>query len=989
MNTNTKTALSVGVSFKKSALSLSIAASLLSFGAIAEEKQGTKNESLEVIEVRGIRASTEKSLNTKRFANGVSDSITAEDIGKLPDITIADSLQRVPGIQIRRSAGEGATINVRGMPQVGTLLNGEQFLSAGSITTTQPDFTDIPSSLVSGMDVLKSPTSDILAGGISGTVNLQTRRPFDLSEGFTVAGSAEATTGSFSEENDGKYTGFVGYNGDEIGALFSVSYDKNNLANYRYGAPHEGWALAYGEGDGCQWPCASSATDVNGDGDTNDSYFGFVDYGIMNRFSERERLGLSSSFQATLTESLELTADVFYTEMEDADRSQGLVADNAWSDYGWIKPQNPVDRGPNDFGGSLYTSDVVMLDAPRVNAYSESQTNDRNSLNINLGLAFDNGGDFSGSVRYLHGEAERTHTENVAQGYLTSGAQHGLNRNDGSGAEPVNPRGYGPDRPQVKYDITGAHPSLSFPSVNGEAFGSDLSRYNLISTYSENNFEEDATLDVLRFDGNYSLEGDHLSSVDFGVRWGRRDVERDTWIMVAPMTTGDITKDVMWKDSGGALGDTNGDGELSVANGDLTLGSTQYFTDLPSEWITQTSDFGPASSGSFYFIDPKVMDDPWAFQNAIYPNNKKLSSPKDSYQVTEETQTAYFKANFNGDDYRANVGFQYIRTNLDILQNELGASPCVLCTADGDDGDIRTERDYSDFLPAANIAFDLSDEFIVRAAYGKTMTRLDLGRLGRGLSVGRSRAGDRADELGVSPDLQVAVTGALNGNPQLDPWRSTNMDIGAEWYFAPSGLVSVAVFSMEIDSFIETGSQMMGLPDGDGVVRREVVVTGEVNGNGGTISGVEFSYQQGFDFLPGFLSGFGAQLNYTYAPSESGNEDFTGKTLPIVDNSKESGNAVLWYEKSGFQFRIAANYRSERLAENSNVFGIGTLPIWTEATTYIDLSASYDINENISIYASGSNMTEEYENNYSQWSGNTISQNIYERRMTLGIRGRL
>ena len=128
-------------SFKLSLISYAILAGVMSSHALAVD--GQSEEELEVIEVRGIRASTEKSLNTKRFADGVVDSITAEDIGKLPDATIADSLQRIPGIQIRRSAGEGSTINVRGMPQVTTLLNGEQFLSAGSLTKVQPDFTDI------------------------------------------------------------------------------------------------------------------------------------------------------------------------------------------------------------------------------------------------------------------------------------------------------------------------------------------------------------------------------------------------------------------------------------------------------------------------------------------------------------------------------------------------------------------------------------------------------------------------------------------------------------------------------------------------------------------------------------------------------------------------------------------------------------------------------------------------------------------------------
>lgn len=167
-----------------------------SFNAIAADQNSLTNEEIETIEVRGIAASNKQDINNKRFSTGVMDSITAEDIGKLPDVTIADTLQRIPGIQIRRSAGEGSTINVRGMPQVTTLLNGEQFLSAGSITTLQPDFTDVPAALLSGIDVLKSPQADTLAGGISGTLDLKTRRPFDLEQGTTFSFTGEATRGS-------------------------------------------------------------------------------------------------------------------------------------------------------------------------------------------------------------------------------------------------------------------------------------------------------------------------------------------------------------------------------------------------------------------------------------------------------------------------------------------------------------------------------------------------------------------------------------------------------------------------------------------------------------------------------------------------------------------------------------------------------------------------------------------------------------------------
>lgn len=136
--------MSRSITFKRRLLPICISA--VAFSGITSSTIAQEENYEEVI-VTGIRGALTRAIDVKRDAGSVVDAISAEDIGKLPDATIADSLQRVTGIQIRRSAGEGSTVNVRGMPQVNTLLNGEQFLSAGSITTLQPNFTDIPAEL--------------------------------------------------------------------------------------------------------------------------------------------------------------------------------------------------------------------------------------------------------------------------------------------------------------------------------------------------------------------------------------------------------------------------------------------------------------------------------------------------------------------------------------------------------------------------------------------------------------------------------------------------------------------------------------------------------------------------------------------------------------------------------------------------------------------------------------------------------------------------
>ena len=981
MKYHTKSSIPV----QRSLIAMSITATLCAYSqaSFAKKAEIPTNSGIEVIEVRGILASKKYDIFNKRYSDGVMDSISAEDIGKLPDVTIADTLQRIPGIQIRRSAGEGSTINVRGMKQVTTLLNGEQFLSAGAITQLQPDFTDIPASLISGIDVLKSPKADTLAGGISGTLNLHTRRPFDLDSGTTFSASVEGTRGSLSQENDSKVTAFAGYNTDDFGIVFTAAYDTSTLANYLNGTILNSTEIREETKD---------LRDFNNDGDFNDDFYSQRFYGVMDRETERDRLGLSSTVQFALTKQLTFIGDIFYTNMDDADRKQGIMVDNSRG-VNWAFSDNFIARVNNNKGGKIYTANDMTLKARRVSAYSESLTNERESTNASFLFEYQGDGNFSGKFRYIHGSAERGHTENVAHGYLTSGIQHGLLRNDGNGPTPANPNGYGPDAVDVDFSRSGEYITLGF----ADGFGRDINQYNLVSTYSENNYQEKASLDVARLDGHYDFSYEHLQTADFGLRLGNRDVSRETYILVAPFTTDDFSADVMWKDSGAALGDTNGDGEKSVAGGDLTLGNTNYFADLPNHWVNQVNGLGPGgSSHSFYLIDPKVMDDPFAFQNTIYPGNKRLANPARTYEVEEKTQTAYTKFNFSGElgemSYTANIGAQYIKTSLDILQNQLGPNrPCSLCTASEKIGEKWIERDYSDLLPSMNFTLKVTNELVLRASYGKTLTSIDIGQLAGGISVGRTRAGDvLGNELDVSPDLLVAVSGKQNGNPDLTPWRADNYNLSAEWYFSPTGLLSISAFKMELESFVEKGIVMLGLADIDGVIRREVPVTSEINAAGGTIDGLELSYQQALDFLPAPFDGLGIAINATYAPSDSANKDVDDNTLPIQDNSEKSANVVLWYEKDALQFRIAANYRSDRLDSLGKKLGPnkGIVPFWSASTLYIDMYAGYELIEDTSIYMSVSNLTEEKEDIYAQWPDHVITQNIFERRVTLGIRSR-
>ncbi|OZY87664.1 TonB-dependent receptor [Cellvibrio mixtus] len=980
-------------SFNRKLLSTLIAASLTT-GVYAQD------QGLEEVVVTGIRASLTNSVNVKRTSGSVVDAISAEDIGKLPDTTIADSLQRIPGIQIRRSAGEGAQVNVRGMPQVSTLLNGEQFLSAGSITTSQPELTDIPAELLSRVDVMKSSEAKTLAAGVAGTIDLKTRRPFDMEQGWTFAGSAEGSQGSYTDDETGhKVAGFAGFNnGDNFGAIVTVTNSKATMANYRYGMYSEGWYRGYHEnverdpvtGSDKYWPGYATPTDLTNDGDTNDVLFGTIDYGATNKTTERERTGISGSVQFQATDSIELLADVFYTKMDQGDYVNGLIADNAWSSYDWISPNpsaNVVNRGKavGGNGKDFYTTSITDLDAVRVLAKSETQMSERESLNFNLQANLELTDKLSGSVRYIHGNATNDATRNFADAFITSGAQHGLSTNVGGVKAPVNPGGYGPDRVPVVADFSGKHPSFAYP----EGFGQDINGYGLVSSFADQNRDEESTLDVFRIDGTYDFQDG--VKLDFGYRFADREVVRDQYDYVAPFVVkdangNDVTVYSKWRDSG-----------LEGVKGGETIAQTFSFTDLQDMGlITSISDFGPASDGnSYYFIDTNAMKNNLAFQEKLYPGNVRVKDGAESYIVEDKTQTFYVQASFEGEaglPYQANVGLQYIETDLSITKYERDFTYTTVVdgvTYPTLDGTPRTitgtdviERGFNDFLPRMNIAFDTSDNTKLRLAYTKTMQQMDANLLGRGRIF--------TTNYDSTNNVFKSVSASEYGNPYMNPWRSENYDASFEWYFSDSGMVSVGAFRVDLETGIATrGTKIDAVPDSDGVLRNtnQIDLTVTENTEGNVMKGWEVAYQQGFDFLPGAWSGLGTTLNYTYTTGEGSQKDFYGETMPVQDNSKHQVNAVLWYEYDQWQARVAYNYRSERFMSRQWIDG-NPSAMWSAPTAYVDASVSYDINDNVTVYLQGTNLTEEYEESYMQWTDVVVDQNIYEARYTLGVRAK-
>ncbi|MBJ6122831.1 TonB-dependent receptor [Sphingomonas mollis] len=979
------------------------------------------------IVVTGIRASQARAIEVKRNADSIVEAISAQDIGKLPDVTISDSLQRIPGVQIRREAGEGGAINIRGLPQVTTLMNGEQFLGANSVTTVQPNFTDIPSQLFSGATVFKSPTASLQQAGLSGTVDLLTRRPFDLKRGLTLAAAAEGQYGDRTKKYDPSVNGLVSYNSGRLGILVSAAYSDLNLSNsFRgiqdYGVslrtergsdailnpngtitpPNRGDFAVGNNGISRGTPIRNAAGvlqgyDVNGDGDANDAFITPQSHTAWNKITSRERFGANASLQFQINDQLTLTADGFYTRQTQYDRTAGFQFQAVdWQSSPYL-PTNSRDTGAIVNGLHLNTVQTYTYDMPNFDSYAETFRVKSESQNYNAQLDWNNGSTLKATVRGIYGKASRKSDQGYVQYSLTNGKQwayNGIGNYPASigGDRQFNPTGYQIYSQKATVDYSSGAPVFTFPQAFLDQV-QDPSRYGLKTISSENNVYQDGDIWAVRGDAEWKPS--EQFGLKIGGRYGKRSVDQFTFERVSPFYAGNRDNAqnpaagclVKWKAFDVNLNDRSCS-VLDSSGNAYTAGLTRLANDpIFADRLKQVS--LPANGApSIYVFDPKAIDNSEALQNEFYPGSINNVNPADSFSMNLKQISGYAQVDGKGEvfglPFSVNGGLRVVNTRFTVRQNVVGA-PQPYGVSGVDAGDVYTKRDFTDFLPAFNLTLEITDKLRARAAYAKTMTLLDFLQWGGGLNV------NYAINTTINPARFEAQSANSRGNPNLNPWRADNVEASVEYYTGRSSLIAAGVFYIKVDSFIANATIFRSdIPDNDGVVRRTIPVSTVVQGEGGSLKGAEISARQALaDYgVNGFFGGFGVDANYTLSLGDAGLTDLAGKQQPFQDNSKHQANAALWYEQYGLQARVAYNYRSKRLV-SSDYGGITGLAQYQKPTNYLDASIAYDVTPNVTLYGQASNLTAETERYYLTFTDQVFNENIYERRFIAGVRVKL
>lgn len=947
----------------KSVLAASCAVFALSMAAGAHAQSTDSDlpaEEGEII-VRGVKQSLKSSRDTKRSADQILDAIDAQDIGKLPDTNVAESLQRITGVQINRELGEGSELSVRGFSQNRIEINGQTQIGSGAGGGVS--FQTLPSEAFSSLEVVKTPSADDVEGGIGATIRLKTRKPLDNRK-LIIAGGLSGQYADRADEWAPQGNLLLSNAWDtkhgEIGLSLNLTRSDRKLRQDFLDV--RGWDAVNGFG-----------RDLDGDGvvgepievadgiitDLQDGAFVPLQTRLRIRNQDRKLQSLTTAFQWRPADNFEIYSDLTYSDSKANDKQFQYTA----------SLNSAIQNDPNNPGSRIRGIYQVPEDAVI--------SNDRTVLSAFLGEIRSNNGRAQRGVNFnISGNSapneQEVYTWDVGAKYeFDNGLKAEVNYAEGHG-ESFNEQIFTTssvdtaERPFYFFDFGNDADVPTLIPVVREIDGQgttgvtpesrvnllDLNTYNLGTPLFQNIYQSN-TDKSFKVDFDKEVDFGIVKEIEFGLRWGYQQGERFRLRADDDETNGgisDLTFTELEALYPGIIVQQPFDDVLNGATGDFPR---DWFSINPT-FLRENSTALRAAAG----ISQGVRDLGW------------------EYNVNRDTMAYYLKANFEGTlpfggmSYSGNVGGRYIETTADIFgftDNGETVEP------------IRAQKSYTNFLPSGNLALVLTDNTFLRFGAAKTIARPDL------------------DDLAPVRRVQFFADAGNGGNPALTPERVTQFDVSFERYFGDANLISMAYFYKDFSERIEDGvlpecirlplSNNDDSPGDDGCAVGENLIRLSVPDNVGSakVHGIELGYQQTFDFLPSPLDGFGLIANYTYIDIDGGGSiSATGLPLPVQDLSENSYNLVAFYEKYGFQARAAYNWRDEFYDERTST----NQASFAEPYGQLDISASYDVSKNLTLTFEGLNILNEEEIRYQEIRERLIAYRVNDTRFVGGLRFR-
>lgn len=950
------------------------------------------DEEMDEVVATGIRSALKKARDLKRGADTAVDSITASDVSTLPDLSVAEALARIPGVVVQRislggSEGdfpspEGGGNLIRGLTLVRSEFNGRDAFSANGGRSL--DFGTIPPELIGAVDVYKNTSADLIEGGVGGTINLRTLQPFDRTGRIAVA-TLDGTYTDLREEWSPDFSVLLGdrWQTDmgEFGLLgsFSSSELKSDLHGFQIGMLN---TITTAAGQNVAVP-AGVQLRTNEVDRARDSYY------IAGQYRNND-----GTFEATAKYSLienETSSDERTLEWFSDGESFGGTTVQGLLTTPFTSAGLPQCNGSND-----PTDAPVCENTNAVTGLYESGliSNNLRDWTGARGANFSNLG--------IHQE-DRSKTDDLSLNLKWRPSDQWFVQLDGhkTTAEFTRERLWGGSRffSDFNFNADLDDPYLTLvpdtentPNRRGNASGPITgplsSPENAFLLFAADEFQDnEGDMYAIRGDVEYEFDNDGwFDAVKFGARFAERDqTNREAglnWAGVSPP----------WA----------GDGYLPFAELNQPATESVDFSDFFRGGVVR----GPNTEVAF--VDRALLQDYDAFVNLIQ-SEPLITDPAGNFgpdwgplrdangvvdyaadgaigDVNEKTTSFYGRLDFgnefsNGMSIDANIGVRYTKSEVSGVgalrfdaveenspagENPSDFSPEAVAYFTQASID-RSGQFNSDerWLPSLNVKWNLNENSLIRFAASENITRPNISQLRPDQQAG-GRFNFTSTEDPANPgvrsitDIELNQINIYGGNPDLKPILSTNYDLSYELYFGNENSFTASVFRKDIRNNIIYAQQTLDTVTLDGAIV-PIVFNGDLNQDEAEIKGAEISYQQFYDFLPGFLSNLGLQANYTYvdastnaplATAADGDPEFDSferifrfGVTNFLGLSEHSANLIGIYQSDKVEIRMAYNWRSEYLSSYRD-FVTGN-PIFQEDRGYLDGSFKYDFNDNL------------------------------------------
>lgn len=875
---------------------LVLAMAAASFAPVVSAQDNTVEE---VVVTGSYAQSLRNALNVKRESTGIVDSVFAEDVGKFPDQNLAESLGRIPGVAIEQDDGEGRSITVRGLGDAYTMVtvNGmpAQSLAAGSggVRTSRAfDFNVFASELFSRLDVYKSTSGELEDGSLGATVGLRTARPFDYDE-FAAAANVEAGYYEGSGATKPRVSGLLSFRNDTIGFLTSVAYSEKEAP--LTGAESGRWNRQEikSKPPSNIFLCADSVCGSDKTMVQSSWHPRIARY--ADKTNDQDRLGVTSSFQWQIADATLLSIDGLYSKIDVARDEPFMEAISlARNDATGMRQMNVLDYMVDE-NYTLVSATVEDADF-RSEAFRADWSSEFTQFSLDLKHEFSD----SFRMNVLAGQ-----TESVLDNREVTVIYEHFSSNDSRRTQT-----YADASDTISWDYS----NMKSPVLNYSFDTANPANWEF-SEYRDRIYDATSDTGMARVDFAYDLAEGY--TVKFGATQKSYGYEISESRADRTFTQADVANGGA-KDNN-ACGITPG---VTADDGYVTSAGGQSF-------------FYPDFNRRTEFQDSGC----WAYV-AQPGNTRDVEEEVFGYFAQLDIDTELF-----GNRLRGNIGVREAETDLraegiTIIDNV--ATPVVV------------KHSYSDTLPSLSLAYNLTEDLVLRGAAAKVLARPELTDLNPGGSI--TTFGD--------PKVSY-------GNPYIEPFRANSFDLGLEWYYADDALAGITLFQKDVESFPTSDNQFdipwpqLGLPNSllggqvDTLKDALFDVSYKINGGGGNIQGAELSWQQQLSFLPGpdWVRGFGVQTNYTLVDEA----ELDGGS-PMRNVSKDSYNFTLYWEGEKFQARISNSYRGEYFTNTNSATPWQNRKV--DDSNYVGVSASYDVTDQLRITFKGVNITDESKYEY-------------------------